>query len=109
MIQHLNYLDAIRQGRDRVRESMKLLNELGLPSYPLLFLKMEEGDFTPVGEENLYTVLEEKERASIVLCDVDGNSKAITPPLSKEQAEKVARQLESMGLKKFEGKLRLPK
>jgi hypothetical protein len=105
----MNYIDAIKEGRKRVVDSLKLLNQAGSPSYPLLFLKMDTEDFTPVGEENMFSVLEDKNRRAVVLCDKDGYAKAITSWMSTENAERVIRFLESLGLSNYKGSIKMPK
>ncbi len=105
----MRYLDAIKQGKDRVRESMRILNESGSLSYPLLFLKFGKADFEPVGEENLYSVLEDRDKRAVVICDSEGNAKAITPWMEEEKTNQIVRSLVSLGIERYKGTLKMPR
>ena len=92
-----------------MKRAIELLQEVAGPSSPVLFLKMGSEAWTPVGEENLFTVVSGKNStAAVVLCDGDGNSKAISGWVSVQQAEGFARSLETRGLARFLGEVMLP-
>ena len=75
----------------------------------MLFLKVGSGAWTPVGEEKFYSVVPRKSgTAALVICDAEGNSKAMTPCVPAATAEEHARSLGSKGLVKFEGEVKLP-
>ena len=78
-------------------------------SYPVLFLKTGKADWTPVGEENLYALVNGKnDTAAIVLCDVDGNTKAMSAWIPRDVASKSASLLAGKGVTKYEGEVKLP-
>jgi hypothetical protein len=105
----LDYLEAVQQGRARVQDEVNVLQEIAGQCYPMLFLKVGSGTWTPVGEEKLYAVVPGKSgTAALVICDGEGNSKAMTPWVSAATAEGHARSLGSKGLGKFEGEVKLP-
>ncbi len=105
----MDYFYAVQEGRARVGRAVELLQSVAGPSYPMLFLKLGRADWTPVGEENLYSILNGKnETAALVVCDSEGNSKAMSPWVSHEEAEREAGSLRSMGLSRFEGEVKLP-
>jgi len=105
----LDYFTAVQTGRARVKRSLEKLQGTAGPSYPVLFLKMGIQDWTPVGEEELLAVVSGKEgKAAVVICDSDGNSKAMSSWLAREDAERIAGELESEGLARFEGDVKLP-
>ena len=85
----MDYFRAVQEGRRRVNLAVGALQEVAGPSYPMLFLKLGAGDWTPVGEEMLHQVLPGKnEKAAVVVCDSDGNSKAIrrwVPPAKAQE------------------------
>jgi len=99
----------VQQGRARVKKALDTLQRAAGPSYPVLFLKMGPGDWTPVGEEELYASVKGKGGTSaLVICDSDGNSKAMSGWLPVAEAEKAASELSSKGLSKYEGEVKLP-
>lgn len=105
----MDYFAAVQEGRDRVKRAVDLLQEVAGSASPVLFLKMDVENWTPVGEESLFSVVDGKNgTAAVVVCDEDGNAKAISAWVSAEQAENYARAMESKGLPRFRGEVRLP-
>jgi len=105
----LDYFEAVQQGRARVQEAINVLQPVAGQCYPMLFLKIGAGAWTPVGKEMLYSVVPGKsETAAVVVCDAEGNSKAMTPWIAASLAEDYARSLGSKGLARFEGEVKLP-
>jgi len=99
----------VQQGRARVKKALDTLQGAAGPSYPVLFLKMGQGDWTPVGEEELFALVKGKGGTSaVVICDADGNSKAMSTWLPTAEAEKAASQLSSKGLSRYDGEVKLP-
>jgi len=79
------------------------------PSYPVLFMKTGRTEWSPVGEENLYSMIDGKNNtAAVVICDSDGNTKAMSGWLSREDAAKSASILQSRGIDMFKGDVKLP-
>ncbi|MGP8124857.1 MAG: hypothetical protein ACLQEQ_03195 [Nitrososphaerales archaeon] len=105
----MDYFEAVQKGRARVQDAVNFLQQAGGPCYPMLFLKVGSGAWTPVGEEMLYAVVPDKSgTAAVVICDTEGNSKAMTAWVPAVKAEEQAQSLGSKGLAKFEGEVRLP-
>ncbi|TLX98562.1 MAG: hypothetical protein E6K96_00220 [Thaumarchaeota archaeon] len=105
----MDYFQAVQEGRTIVQRAIKLLQEVAGPSYPVLFMKTGRTDWSPVGEENLYSVIDGKnDTAAVVICDSDGNTKAMSTWLSKGDAAKSATILESRGIVRFRGEVKLP-
>jgi hypothetical protein len=105
----LDYFEAVQLGRERVKDAISLLQSVAGPSYPVLFLKLGAETWTPVGEEKLYAVVPGKgENAAVVICDSEGNSKAMTPWFSESKAEEVSRALSGRGVRKFDAEVKLP-
>jgi hypothetical protein len=48
------------------------------------------------------------ETAALVICDIDGNAKAMSDWVSPLRAEEIARELESRGVSRFSGDVKLP-
>lgn len=88
---------------------MDILQEVAGPSSPVLFLKMNTPEWTPVGEETFFAVVKGKNSTgAVVICDGEGNSKAISTWVPTSQADAYALSLESKGLSRFEGEVKLP-
>jgi len=105
----LDYFQAVQEGKTRVQRAIKLLQEVAGPSYPVLFIKTGRTDWTPVSEENLYSIIDGKNNtAAVVICDSDGNTKAMSTWLSREDAAKSASLLQSRGIDMFRGDVKLP-
>ena len=105
----MDYFEAVQKGRERVKAAIDVLQGVAGPCYPVLFLKLGIQDWTPVGDENLYSVVPGKSgTAAVVICDSDGNSKAMTTWVPSAKAEEYCRSLESEGVAKFEGEVKLP-
>jgi hypothetical protein len=105
----LDYFAAVTEGRKRVNRAVGALQEVAGPCYPMLFLKLGIPDWTPVGEEMLHQVIPGKEeRAALVVCDAEGNSKAMSAWVSEEDAQKFSKELELRGISVFPGEVKLP-
>jgi hypothetical protein len=105
----LDYFEAVQQGRGRVQEAINILQDVVGQCYPMLFLKIGPSEWTPVGTEMFYSTVPGKaDTAAIVVCDADGNSKAMSTWLSKSNADEFVRTLAAKGLSKFEGEVNLP-
>jgi hypothetical protein len=105
----LDYFEAVQEGRKRVDSAMVVLQEVAGPCYSMLFLKLGTFDWTPVGKEQLHAVVPGKDNTSaLVICDADGNAKAMSSWVSVERAEELAKILESKGIPRFRGKVGLP-
>ncbi len=88
---------------------METLQEAAGPSYPVLFLKMGQQDWIPVGEEELYALVKGKGGTSaVVICDADGNSKAMSGWVQAAEAERAGSALMSKGLSRYDGEVKLP-
>ncbi len=105
----MDYFKAVQEGRRRAQDALILLEKVAGPSHPVLFLKIGKTDWTPVGEENLYSTIDGKDGTTgVVICDSDGNTKAMSGWLSRGDAEKSASVLQSRGLGHFLGEVKLP-
>jgi hypothetical protein len=105
----MDYFSAVQMGRERVKRAVEILQETAGPSYPVLFLKEGKNEWTPVGEEILYSIVRGKDStAAVVLCDSEGNSKAMTGWVADTDAGRHATSLESRGVVKYGGEVRLP-
>ena len=92
-----------------MNDALRVLEEVAGPCYPMLFLKMGVTDWTPVGEEMMHAVIPGKEgSAALIICDAEGNSKALSPWLPEERAKELAKTIERRGIPGFPGEVKLP-
>lgn len=105
----MDYFSAVKIGRARVQRAVEVLQETAGLSYPVLFLKEGKDDWTPVGDEVLCSLFRGKDAlASVVLCDSEGNAKAMSEWVSRDEAERFISSLAAKGIQKYEGEVQLP-
>lgn len=105
----MDYFAAVQEGKKRVNRALAMLQEIAGPSYPMLLLKLGETQWAPVGEEMMQKVVPGKNRmAALVICDADGNSKAMSGWVSSQKAEEFSKALELKGVPVFPGEVKLP-
>jgi len=105
----VEYFAAVQEGRKRVDSAIAVLQEVAGPAYPMLLLKLGISDWTPVGREQLHAIVPGKNNTcSLVICDADGNAKAMSSWVPVEKGEELAKTLESKGIPRFEGNVKLP-
>lgn len=109
---------ALKIGEKRVKESREYLNKYANgTAMPALALKDNRTNvWEPVGEENLYAVLNDAggyvltdvSGYMIVLCDKNGISKAIVRGLSMEQKNAIIKTLQDDNIQEYKGEVSLP-
>ena len=105
----MDYFTAVQEGRSRVNRAVGVLQEVAGPSYPVLFLKLGIPDWTPVGDEMLRKLIPGKDgTAALVICDGEGNAKAMSAWLAAPRADEVSKVLGSKGIPIFPGDVKLP-
>ena len=105
----MDYFAAVQEGRARVNRAVAALQDVAGPSYPMLFLKLGLQDWTPVGDEMMHQVVPGKNGTSaLVICDADGNAKAMSSWVQDSKAEELAQTLKSKGVPVFPGEVKLP-
>jgi hypothetical protein len=105
----MDYFAAVQEGRSRVNRAVAMLQDVAGPSYPMLFLKLGLTDWTPVGEEMLHKLVPGKnDTAALVICDADGNAKAMSGWVKNSRANEYALVLESKGVPVYPGDVKLP-
>ncbi|MFM8659699.1 MAG: hypothetical protein ACKOCQ_07205 [Candidatus Nitrosotenuis sp.] len=114
----MQYFVALKMGQKRVASAREYLNNLANNrAMPALALKSTTTNiWEPVGEENLYAVVDESSGFVltdtsgyiVALCDKDGYSKSIIQGVQKEQCDLLVEQFEKDKLVKFVGKVILP-
>jgi len=114
----MQYFNALKIGQKRVFASREYLNKFanGKAMPALALLDNKTNVWEPVGEENLYAVVDESSGFVLTdtsgyllaLCDKTGSSKAIVQGLNKEQMESIVKSLKEDNIQEFKGKVILP-
>lgn len=105
----MNYFEAVTEGRKRVSSAVSALEAVAGPCHPMLFLKLGISDWTPVGEELLHQVIPGRNQtAAVVICDSDGNSKAMSAWVDPMRASEFSKALEREGILLYTGEVKLP-
>ena len=105
----MDYFEAVQEGRRRVNKAASVLQDVTGPCHTMLFLKLGVFDWTPVGEEMLQKTIPGKgSTAALVVCDSDGNAKAMSEWLPAERVNECSKLLEARGITAFQGEVKLP-
>ena len=114
----MQYFQALKIGKKRVESSRSYLNSLANDrAMPALALRDNKSNvWEPVGEENLYAVVDESSGFVLTdssgyilaLCDKNGISKAIVQGLSQEQKDEIVKLLEKDNNPEYKDKVILP-
>lgn len=99
----MQYFQAVQQGKQRASKSqMKMFDAAGFGMLTLTTKKMN-GQFIPVGEEDLVAVINSSDGYVVILVDNDGFTKAQSKAVEKEIALKIYKKLRDSGIPEFPG------
>ena len=114
----MQYFQALKKGQKRVESARAYLNSISNDrAMPALALRDNKTNvWEPVGEENLYAVIDESSGfvlpASsgyiIALCDAKGTSKSLVQSLNQEQKDNIVELLKKDNIVEYKGKVALP-
>ena len=114
----MQYFIALKIGEKRVNESRAYLNKYANgDAMPALALKDNKTNvWEPVGEENLYAVLNDAggyvltdiSGYMVVLCDKNGISKAIVRGLDAQHKDTIVKMLQADHIQEYKGQVSLP-
>ena len=105
----MQYFAAVQEGRKRVGRAVTALQAVAGPCHPMLLLKLGVTEWTPVGDEMMQKVIPGKDgTASLVICDGEGNSKAMSGWFPDAKAAEYSKTLEARGVPVFPGDVKLP-
>ncbi|MEM4573306.1 MAG: hypothetical protein QXF45_02035 [Candidatus Caldarchaeum sp.] len=105
----MQYFEAVRRGELVAQRAQHFLSTYTGYAVAAMMVKESKHGWVPVGEENLYAIVEkEGEMAVVVVCDSDGYVKAMSNPFPRRVAQSIASKMEKDGLKKYTGPLVLP-
>ena len=99
----MQYFQAIKIGKIRASKSqLKLFNISGFAMIVLTTKKIN-GDFFPVGEEELVAIIKTDDGYTVILVDKDGYTKTKSKNLKKEESIAVFKKLIDNGFLEFNG------
>lgn len=114
----MQYFAALRRGQKHVEASREYLNKYcNGKAMPALALRSAEGNkWTPVGEEMLYTFVDESsgfvltDDSGYILALVDsmGYSKSIVQGVTQQQKEELLQRFARDNIPQYKGKVTLP-
>ena len=114
----MQYFQALKIGQKRVETARTYLNSMtNDKAMPALALRDNNSNiWEPVGEENLYAVVDESSGFVLTdtsgyilaLCDKNGISKTIVQGLRQEQKDEVVSILQKDNIQEYKGKVTLP-
>jgi len=114
----MQYFQALKMGQKRVEASREYLNSISNDrAMPALALRDNKTNvWEPVGEENLYAVIDESSGFVltdssgyiIAICDGKGTSKALVQSLNQEQKDNIVDLLKKDNIVEYKGKVALP-
>ena len=114
----MQYFMALKVGEKRVKQAREYLNKYtNGTAMPALALKDNKTNvWEPVGEENLYAVLNDAggyvltdvSGYMVVLCDKNGISKAIAQGLNVERKDAIVKMLQADNIQEYKGQVSLP-
>ena len=109
---------ALKVGQKRVESARTYLNSISNDrAMPALALRDNKTNiWEPVGEENLYAVLDESSGFVLTdssgyilaICDKNGISKTLVQGLSQEQKDEIVKSLQKDNIPEYKGKVALP-
>jgi hypothetical protein len=106
----MQYFTALKIGEKRVKSAQDFLKTYAGNAMPALALKDNKADqWEPVGEENLYGVIEEPNGYMIVICDKNGIAKSLANWFTEEEKNSIISKMRSeKAMEEFVGRMSLP-
>ena len=104
LIYMLHYFQAVTVGKKRATKSQLILFEASGFASIVLTTKKRNGEFVPVGEEELATVINIENGYTVIIVDKDGYTKAQSKVLEKQDAINVFNKLINGESTKYNGK-----
>jgi hypothetical protein len=106
----MQYFVALKIGEKRVKAAQELLTRYAGHAMPALALKdNKDNKWDPVGEENLYAVVQESSGYMIALCDRNGIAKSIAQWFTEDSRNEIVGRLKAeQNMQEYFGKLSLP-
>ncbi len=99
----LHYFQAVTLGKKRASKSQLMLFKVAGFASIVLTTKKINGEFVPVGEEELTTIINIENGYTTIIVDKDGYTKAQSKVLEKQDAINVFNKLIDEGSAKYNG------
>src|SRR5574338_359070 len=99
----MQYFQAVRIGKERSNKSQMLLFKLGGFAMLTLTTKKKDGQFVPVGEENLVAVIKTQDGYVTILVDEEGYTKAQSKTLDGDAAAEIFKKARESGISEYTG------
>lgn len=99
----MQYFQAVQKGKQRAGKSQMKMFEMAGFGMLTLTTKKIDGNFQPVGEEDLAAVITSTDGHVVILVDNDGFTKAQSKAMSKEEAITIFEKLRDSGIPEYPG------
>ncbi len=99
----MQYFQAVRIGKERSSKSQMLLFKLGGFAMLTLTTKKKDGQFLPIGEEDLVAVIRTADGYVTILVDAEGYTKAQSKALEKDAAMEIFKKAKESGIEEYAG------
>ncbi|HEY8110544.1 MAG TPA: hypothetical protein VIG05_06740 [Candidatus Nitrosotenuis sp.] len=99
----MQYFQAVRIGKERSSKSQMLLFKLGGFAMLTLTTKKKDGQFLPIGEEDLAAVIHTADGYVTILVDAEGYTKAQSKALEKDAAMEIFKKARESGIEEYVG------
>ncbi len=97
----MQYFQAVQQGKRRASKSQMKMFEVAGFGMLTLTTKKVNGNFLPVGEEELTAVIRSPEGDIVIIVDKDGLTKAQSKAVKKEEALVICKKLRESGIPEY--------
>ncbi len=97
----MQYFQAVQQGKQRASKSQMKMFEVAGFGMLTLTTKKVDGDFQPVGEEELTAVINSPDGDIVIIVDKDGFTKAQSKAVTKEEALSIFKKLRELGILEY--------
>ena len=99
----MQYFQAVQKGKQRASKSqMKMFDAAGFGMLTLTTKKVD-GQFIPVGEEDLTAIINSPDGYVVIIVDNDGFTKAQSKGVEKKEAIEIYKKLRDSGIPEFPG------
>ena len=99
----MQYFQAVRIGKERSSKSQMVLFGFGGFAMLTLTTKKKDGQFIPIGEEDLVAVIHTHDGYVTILVDAEGYTKAQSKPLEKDAALEIFNKARESGIDEYVG------
>ncbi|MEO9309188.1 MAG: hypothetical protein ABI337_02730 [Nitrososphaera sp.] len=99
----MQYFQAVKIGKERAAKSQMRLFKLGGFAMLTLTTKKKDGQFVPVGEEDLVAMIKTADGYVTILVDEEGYTKAQSKALQREAALDIFKKAIESGIKEYPG------